>query len=125
MSAWGPNGLPPGVSIGNAIGGGFVQPERLPMYKAFHEVDTAQPRIPDRLYNPVTPSYELAALRVQMEAIVPKPEPMYKPLKPEFRMDPDPQFTLSGVIRSKPTHSWEQKDPELAMPFIDFSSKYR
>lgn len=119
----GPNGLPPGVNLGGAIGGGFVQPERLPelnhhdYYRGSLEW-SYQP--PSRLASAFTPSHEVM-LRSDLSEIVPKPEPLFKPYQFELHLDLDPQFTLTGVIKSKPTRSWERKDPELDLA-VDYSA---
>lgn len=109
-----------GFGSANEVLGGsrFVELGPVPCGKAFHEVDTTPLLMPDRLYNPVRNWFDNPPVTRDL-SIVPKPEPLFKPFVPELHLDPDPQYTLTGVIRSKPVHTWERKDPELAMPFID------
>lgn len=87
--------------IGGPMVGGaprMLNTEPLPMYKAFHEVDTAPPRMPERFFNPVDLAY-VPPPQIDLPAFFPKPEPVRAFPKPVF-FDPDPLYLSPGRIAS-------------------------
>ena len=57
------------------------------------------------------------------DPVFPKPELMIHHYEPKPMVLPDLGYTPSWERPSRPLRSWEQMDPELAMPFIEVFAK--